>query len=75
VIAGLATFILFEVGRGPPGLPQQAATVVDPVGPGVAIVSLGLVLARFLTEVYSIFAAVGTIIGGPAPGSVSSGAS
>lgn len=43
-------------------------------GLALLIVSLGLVLAGFLTEVFSIFAAVGTTISGPAPGSVSSGA-
>jgi hypothetical protein len=44
-------------------------------GLALLIVSLGLVLAGFLTEVFSIFAAVGTTIGGSAPGSVSPGAS
>jgi hypothetical protein len=41
-------------------------------GLALLIVSLGLVLAGFLTEVFSIFAAVGTIMDGSAS---SSGAS
>jgi MFS family permease len=64
VIAGLATFILFEVGVAAQlAFRSRAPRWLILWGLGLLIVSLGLVLMGFLTEVLWIFA-VGTVIGG-----------